>query len=88
MTPFAGHLASRKLLHTDVLSSIVMGLAIKMKTAQTPSIGLNYGPIGRKYWTMQTMSFNLRESIGRWQSTDSCIRFAGCEEPLISCLKS
>jgi hypothetical protein len=59
MTPFAGHLASRKLLHTDVLSSIVMGLAIKMKTAQTPSIGLSYGPIGRKYWTPRTYSLSL-----------------------------
>jgi hypothetical protein len=72
----------------DALSSIPRSLAIKMEIAQHPSIGQNYGPIGRKYWTMQTMSFNLRESIGRWQSTDSCIRFAGCEEPLISCLKS
>ena len=36
MTPFAGHLASRKLLHMDVLSSIAMGLAIKMKNRPNP----------------------------------------------------
>jgi hypothetical protein len=60
MTPFAGHLASRKLLHMDALSSIPRGLAIEMKISQQASIGLNYGPIGRKYWTLQTMGFNLR----------------------------
>jgi hypothetical protein len=77
-TPFARHLTSRKLLHMDALSIKSRGFAIKMKTGQHASIGLNYGPIGRKYWTLQTISFNLRESIGRWQSTDSCIGFAGC----------
>jgi len=63
MTPFARHLASRKLLHMDVLSSIVMGLAIKMKITQHTSIGQNYGPIGRKYWTTNSLAFTLKVSI-------------------------
>ena len=57
---FAGHLASRKLLHMDALSSIPRGLAIKMKIAQHPSIGLNYGPIGKKYWTPHPYSRSLK----------------------------
>jgi hypothetical protein len=59
VTAFAGHLTSRKLLHKGALSSIASGLAIKMKTAQHASIGLNYGPIGRKYWTPRSYSWSL-----------------------------
>jgi hypothetical protein len=63
VTPFEGHLTSRKLLHMDALSIIPRGLAIKMKTAQHASIGLNYGPIGRKYWTTNSLAFTLKVSI-------------------------
>ena len=60
VTPFAGHLTSRKLLHTDALNSIPRGLAIKMETAQHASIGLDYGAIGRKYWTPHPYSLSLK----------------------------
>jgi hypothetical protein len=59
VTPFAGHLTSRKLLHKDALSSISMGLGIRIEIAQHASIGLNYGPIGRKYWTPHSYSWSL-----------------------------
>ena len=63
MTPFAGHLASCKMLHLDALSSKLRGLAIKMKIAQHASIGVGYGPIGRKYWTTNPLAFTLEVSI-------------------------
>jgi hypothetical protein len=63
MTPVAGHLASRKVLHMDALSGISRAHAIKMKIAQHASIGAGYGPIGRKYWTTNSLAFTLKVSI-------------------------
>jgi hypothetical protein len=60
---FAGHLASRKLLHMDALSIKSMGFAIKTKISQHASIGAGYGPIGRKYWTTNPLAFTLKVSI-------------------------
>jgi hypothetical protein len=45
------------------LSSIPRGLATKMKIGKHASIGLNYGPIGRKYWTTNSLAFTLKVSI-------------------------
>ena len=63
ITPFARHLPSRKLLHMNALSGISRGLAIKMKIAHHASIGAGYGPIGRKYWTTNSLAFTLKVSI-------------------------
>jgi hypothetical protein len=65
-TTAIGRMERLKLLHMQALSRIANGLAIKMKIAQHTSIGGGYGPIGRKYWTIWTRSFNLKEPIGRW----------------------
>jgi hypothetical protein len=66
VTTVIGCMRRLKLLHMQALSRIASGLAIKMKTGQHASIGVGYGPIGRKYWTIWTRSFNLKEPIGRW----------------------
>jgi len=34
-----------------------------MKIAQHASIGLTYGPIGKKYWTKDSLTFTLKVSI-------------------------
>jgi hypothetical protein len=65
-TTAIGRMERLKLLHMQALSRIANGLAIKMTIAQHTSIGAGYGPIGRKYWTIWTRSFNLKEPIGRW----------------------
>ena len=51
-----------KPLHKQALSSTPSGLAIKMKTAAHTPIGLNYGPIGKKYWTTNSLAFTLKVS--------------------------
>jgi hypothetical protein len=52
VTTVIGRMGRLKLLHMQALSRIASGLAIKMETGQHAPIGLNYGPIGRKYWTI------------------------------------
>ena len=66
VTTVIGRMGRLKLLHMQALSRIASGLAVKMKNARHAAIGLNYGLIGRKYWTIGTRSFNLKEPIGRW----------------------
>jgi hypothetical protein len=57
-----GRMERLKLLHMQALSRIASGLAIKMKNARHAAIGLNYGPIGRKYWTTNSLAFTLKVS--------------------------
>jgi hypothetical protein len=63
VTTVIGRMGRLKLLHMQALSRIASGLVIKMKTASHVAIGLNYGPIGRKYWTTSSLAFTLKMSI-------------------------
>ena len=62
VTTVIGRMGRLKLLHMQALSSIASGIAIKMKIARHAAIGLNYGPIGMKYWTTSSLAFTLKVS--------------------------